>query len=158
MTIRDLIYRLFCFVFCYCCLLHCGDERRTCVLRKRPITKLTCVFAAGLLLPPPFCSAHSSSYSVTRPRLQKYDAVSPLVFMFFMEQTHRFFFPNKKRFLKKFNSRRIQPFFIFLNYSTQIIVMKCGGTQGWFLNDIFAAVAVLYLEFFNAKGLKLFRA
>ena len=35
--------------------------------------------------------------------------------------------------------------------------MKCGGTQGWFLNDIFAAVAVLYLEFFNAKGLKLFR-
>ena len=80
-----------------------------------------------------------------------------LVFMFFMEQKHRFFFPNKKRFLKKFNSRRIQPFFIFLNYSTQIIVMKCGETQGWFLDDIFAAVAVLYLEYFNAKGLKLFR-
>ena len=35
-TIRDLTYRLFCFVFCYCCLLHCGDERRTCVPRKRP--------------------------------------------------------------------------------------------------------------------------
>ena len=29
MTIRDLTYRLFCFVFCYCCLLRCGDERRT---------------------------------------------------------------------------------------------------------------------------------
>ena len=38
MTIRDLTYRLFCFAFCCCCLLHCSDERRTCVLQKRPIT------------------------------------------------------------------------------------------------------------------------
>ena len=35
--------------------------------------------------------------------------------------------------------------------------MKCEGTQRWFLNDIFAAVAVLYLELFNTKELKLFR-
>ena len=37
MTIRNFTYRLFCFVFCYCCFLHCGDERRTSVLRKRPV-------------------------------------------------------------------------------------------------------------------------
>ena len=35
--------------------------------------------------------------------------------------------------------------------------MKCEGKQGWFLNDIFPAVAILYLEFFNTKELKLFR-
>ena len=38
MTIRDLTYPLFCFGFCHCFLLHCGDERRTFVLRKRTIT------------------------------------------------------------------------------------------------------------------------
>ena len=37
MTIRNSTYRLFCFVFCYCCLLHWGNKRRTCVLRKRPV-------------------------------------------------------------------------------------------------------------------------
>ena len=77
MTIRDLTYRLFCFDFCYCCLLRCGDERRTCVLQKRPITQLTCVFAASVQLPPPFCLVQCSSSSVTHPRLQKYDTVSP---------------------------------------------------------------------------------
>lgn len=74
MPIRDLAYRLF---FCYCCLLCCGVERRTFVLRKRPITQLTCVFAASLQLPPPFCLVQCSSCSVTRPRLQKYNTVSP---------------------------------------------------------------------------------
>lgn len=59
MTVRDLTCRLFCFVFCYCCLLYCDDERRTCIhlCRKRSITWLTCVFATGLQLPLPFCSA-----------------------------------------------------------------------------------------------------
>ena len=40
----------------------------------------------------------------------------------------------------------------FLNYWTQIVVMKCEGIHGRFLiNYIFASIAVLYLEFFNTK-------
>ena len=67
-----------------------------------------------------------------------------------------FSFPKKK--IPKKNSTRggFTHFSFFLSYLSQIIVMKCEGTQGrlLFSNDIFAAVAVLYLEFINTKEFK----
>ena len=65
-----------------------------------------------------FLHVHNGFWYISLPSLHDYDVQCPV----FMAQTHRFFSPNKKRFLNKFNSRRIHPFFIFLklfdsNYS-----------------------------------------
>ena len=87
MTIRDLTYRLFLFrggesltvtLRKYCC----GDERRTCVLRKRLITQLSCVYPCAFaatdclrhfvrLIPPRHVFIDSSQTS-------KYDTLFPL--------------------------------------------------------------------------------
>ena len=87
MTIRDLTYRLFLFrggesltftLRKYCC----GDERRTCVLRKRLITLLSCVYPCAFaatdclrhfvrLIPPRHVFIDSSQTS-------KYDTLFPL--------------------------------------------------------------------------------
>lgn len=86
--------------------------------------------------------------------LHDYDVQCP-VFTFFMAQTQRFFFPNKQRFLKEFNFRRIHPRFIFL---TLFDSNYCNGVRGnarEILNDNFAAVAVLYLDTSTQKRLKL---
>ena len=69
MTIRDLAYRLFCFVFCYCCLLHCGDEMRTCEKDLANSCFPLCIRYHRL--PPSFCSVHSPACSLTRPKLHK---------------------------------------------------------------------------------------
>ena len=66
MTIRDLSYHLFCFFFLL--LMLWKEDLRTSKKTNNSAIK-TCVFAAGLRLHPSFCSAHSSSCSVTRPRL-----------------------------------------------------------------------------------------
>ena len=113
MTIRDLTHCLFCFVFLLLLppsLWRWKEDMRT---SKKTDNLANLCIRCRPRLPPPFCSAHSSSYSVTRPRLQKYDTVSPVVFMFFIEQTHGFFFPYKKRFLKKFQLQEDSPIFHF---------------------------------------------
>ena len=73
-----------------------------------------------------------------------------------MAQAHAFFFSKKKIPKKNSTCGAFTHFSFFLNYLTQIIVMKCEGTQGrlLFSNDIFAVVAILYLEFFNTKEFK----
>ena len=85
--------------------------------------------------------------------LHDYDVQCP-VFMFFMAKPHRFFFPNKQRFLKQFNSRRIHPCFIFLKLFDSNYCNEVRRNARYILNDIFAAIAVLYLEFFNTKEFK----
>ena len=60
MTIRDLTYHLFSFFFFL--LMRTSKKTNNSAIK-------TCVFAAGLRLHPSFCSSHSSSCSVTRPRL-----------------------------------------------------------------------------------------
>ena len=73
-----------------------------------------------------------------------------------MAQAHAFFFSKKKDSKKNSTRGGFTHFSFFLNYLTQIIVMKCEGTQGrsLFSNDIFAVVAILCLEFFNTKEFK----
>ena len=66
MTIRDLTYHLFSFFFFL--LMRWKEDLHTSKKTNNSAIK-TCVFAAGLRLHPSFCSSHSSSCSVTRPRL-----------------------------------------------------------------------------------------
>ena len=55
------------------CKYCCGDKKRTCVLRKRPIIAKLCTSLCIHCnrLPPPFCLAHSPVCSLTPPRLHK---------------------------------------------------------------------------------------
>ena len=93
---------------------------------------------------------HHVFWHISFMSLHDYDVQCP-VFMFFMAKPHRFFFPNKQRFLKQFNSRRIHPCFIFLKLFDSNYCNEVRRNARYILNDIFAAVAVLYLEFFNTK-------
>ena len=73
MTIRDLTYRLFCFVLFFLLLLPPSLWRLKEDLRtsKKTDNLANLCIRCRPPLPPPFCSAHSLACSLTRPRLHK---------------------------------------------------------------------------------------